>query len=761
VTRTSLPPAPPGRRAGGLRAGPGLALAALLALGAPSARGEEPAAPWTKDVEALSEGVKEIAAPGTPGTVVVWGREAFPVLLGKRGHLEHQPVVAAAGWGKGRVVAFGHTGFGSAESLAVGETRRCLENAIAWAGREPLEKVRLGVWGRSLEDATKVVRVVEGSLAGDLPKIDVLMAFGAELGPADAKRLGAWVRSGGGLLVAQTGWGWQQLAKEADLRKNAWNQLMGPAGLAFSEATVERTGARGFVVAGVPGPEFHAAEAVRLLQQAAGGKAGPATRQASANAMAAWPLLPREGKGLRAEILALVARHAGALLPAPTVPLRPDRPLERFLLAVEAHELEAGPSGVAQAHRAAVHFPGAVVQGVKDVARTVEIDLARPGWHSTGLYARPGVAVEASVELVPTTSNQATPPPPTPGPGIELQIGCHSDRLWHLDAWPRVPDIVRRAPFEAGLCTLASAFGGLVYVCVEQPRPGRARVALKRAIEAPHYVRGQGTPESWRAMLRSGAPWGELATDKVILTLPIWALRRVRDPEPLLAFWDQVLDGAADLAARPRTRERPERYVADVEISAGYMHSGYPIMTHLDAAERLVDLELLRTKGDWGLFHELGHNHQEPEWTFEGTVEVTCNLFSLYLQDRLTKTPGLEAHEALAEREKRTRAHLAKGAPFAAWQQDPFLALEMYVQLQEAFGWEPFTAVFAEYRQLDDLLRPKAEDKKRDQWMVRFGKRVGRDLGPFFQAWGVPVSESAREALKGLPAWMPAGFPPS
>lgn len=58
------------------------------------------------------------------------------------------------------------------------------------------------------------------------------------------------------------------------------------------------------------------------------------------------------------------------------------------------------------------------------------------------------------------------------------------------------------------------------------------------------------------------------------------------------------------------------------------MHSGYPIMTHLDAAPRMVNLAALRSVGEWGLFHELGHNHQADAWTFDGTVEVTCNLFS-------------------------------------------------------------------------------------------------------------------------------------
>ena len=77
----------------------------------------------------------------------------------------------------------------------------------------------------------------------------------------------------------------------------------------------------------------------------------------------------------------------------------------------------------------------------------------------------------------------------------------------------------------------------------------------------------------------------------------------------------------------------------------------------------------------------------------------------------------------------------------------------MYIQLQQAFGWEPFKKVFAEYRQLPQSERPKNDAEKRDQWMVRFSRAVGKDLGPFFVAWGVPVSAAARASLADLPAW--------
>ena len=39
------------------------------------------------------------------------------------------------------------------------------------------------------------------------------------------------------------------------------------------------------------------------------------------------------------------------------------------------------------------------------------------------------------------------------------------------------------------------------------------------------------------------------------------------------------------------------------------MHSGYPFMAHLASAADWVDTTYLLSEGDWGTFHELGHNH--------------------------------------------------------------------------------------------------------------------------------------------------------
>jgi len=349
------------------------------------------------------------------------------------------------------------------------------------------------------------------------------------------------------------------------------------------------------------------------------------------------------------------------------------------------------------------------------------------------------------------------------GQGLKVRIGSTTCRLWNLARWSRVPEVTREFSLEKPRTEAVNAFGGLVYIVVPGGcRLGSVPVRLSDAVEAPFFQLGRTSLADWRTggLRDRPAPWAEIASDKAILTVPSTVIRSLDDPESLCRFWDRILDTCAAFAARPADdRARPERYVVDVQLCAGYMHAGYPIMIPMDAAPRLVDHQLLSTKGDWGLFHETGHNHQSRDWTFSGTGEVTVNLFTLYILDRVCGiAPATGRMSEPGIRSKVTR-YFTSGPDFREWQGDPFLALAMYVQLQQGFGWEPFTRVFADYRALAAEERPKTDEQKRDQWLVRFSRAVGRDLGPFFQTWGVPISDAARSSIRELPEWLPPDFP--
>ena len=697
-------------------------------------------------IAALTAGVTEIGAPGLPGIVATISADAFPVVSGKVGKDARESVVAAAMKGKTRIVAFGHDGYLGSDNLKAGDSGKLLDNALMWTADDKKPQ-SIGVIGKPDIVTTLQARGYDAVAADKnaLANYSTLVINGHELKAGDLEPLRKYLQGGGGMLVATTGWGWSWNDDSKTLARDfVGNQLLAPYGLVWTMGTLSKTSENGFKVEPIT-PLANAQNALQMLQ--GGGDITPAqSEQISASIGNALTGLPPDDAQLLPALKAMAQGAAGEVVPFERAPVTLNQPKARLLLTLQTQLEKNLPVAEIKPNPAGAIFPGDVPPNARAVTKTVSVDTKIPQWHSTGLYAAPGM---------PITLNLPDGMAPQ---GLSVRIGAHTDTLYHLDNWKRAPDISRVAPLQAGATKFANPFGGLVYIVVpENMAVQNLNVSVAGAFEAPLYVKGKTSLDEWNRTIRwAPAPWAEIATDKIVLTVPSRAVRDVDDPQAVADYYDTGMDAAADLYGIPRHRQRPERIVADVQISAGYMHSGYPIMTWLDVEKTTVDVETLR-KFPWGHWHEMGHNHQKGDWTFAGTGEVTNNLLPLYVWMELQgQTPGT-GHPALkdADRAKRWAKYEADGKPFKSWQGDPWLALEMYLQMQKAFGWEPFKRVFAEYGALTEAQKPKGELQQHDQWMTRMSRATGHNLGPFFQKWNVPTSAQARAEIANLPAWMP------
>jgi hypothetical protein len=570
-----------------------------------------------------------------------------------------------------------------------------------------------------------------------------------------------WVRSGGGLITFGVGWGWQQLNPGASLANDSgFNRLLVPfSNIGVNGGTADPTGPNGGFLADGVGLDIPTADtAIRKLETLALGGETPTPeriRSLTRVLVQASDVLPDTDTRYLPRLKGLIAK-AGPVVPTRYSPVTLNQPLARIAAVFEARDRSKTANAQVKAHPSADAFPGSVpAEALRVASRTLNVDTAVPEWHSTGLYAAPGEAITVNF------------PPSAVGKGFGLRIGAHKDTLWNLDSWPRFPEITVEKKITAPRMTIANTFGGTVYVVVpSNSRLGAIPVTVSGAVAQPYFVKGKTTAAEWETLRSAPGPWAEIQGDRVILTVPSIVVRNLNDPASVAAYWDQVADAAADLYGIPRERRRQERFCTDIEISAGYMHSGYPIMTHDDVEKAFVSLSLLRGNDGnktWGFYHELGHNHQRPEWTWSGLGEVTNNLFSLYGGEQFNASDanysGSHGAVAPAIRKEQLTKYLAGGVSFEGMNSDPFLTLTFFIQLRQAFGWEPFKKVFAEYHALPDAERPKSEMEKHDQFLARFSRIVGRDLGPFFTAWGLPTSEAARRSVSGLPKWMPTDWP--
>lgn len=710
------------------------------------------------DLDLLLAKLPTVTAPGAwVGPVAALGSRSFVVMTGRSGQ-QRLPIIAATRFGAGRALIAGHEGLyhpGNAQ-LAV--------NTVTWLAGAKGRDARVllvdytNLAGLLAAAGFKVTTAGAAQLPGALTGADVLLCNGDNFtagGQAERLRaVTAWVSAGGGYFGATPGWGWQQLHPNLSLASDfGGNKLVQPMGLAWCDEGLDATTQGGWAPERDSLALSHAGAALEALGRHADGTAKLNKAQlgqvTAVLTNASGALAPSEREFLP-KLSALVAKQGAAAVPLPTRPLGLDNPLGRLACVLDNQRLRKTSVAGLSAHPAAAGFPGAVPADAPRVDLNVTIDPRVPEWHSTGLYAAPG---EALTVTLPAEAISA---------GLGLRIGCHTDGIWHHDKWARFPEISYARSLTARLTRFGNPFGGIVYITVPEHCKLTAplQVRLAGAVRMPLFVLGQTDPAQWRTTIRDyAAPWAELATDKIILSVPASVVRQLDDPTGVLKVWDSGLDAIADLYGISRKRPRPERMVSDQDISAGYMHSGYPIMTFLDVPPVMVDREKMQHGGAkycWGFWHELGHNHQDDAWTWEGCGEVTNNLYSLYCcetvcGEKVAQSSWLNP----AQRNAGVTKYFDGGARFSQWQSDPALALMMYAQLQQAFGWDAFKRTFATYHTTAAGPLPRNDGEKRDQFMVRFSRVVGRNLAPFFTAWGLPTSESARQSLNALPAWCP------
>ena len=334
-----------------------------------------------------------------------------------------------------------------------------------------------------------------------------------------------------------------------------------------------------------------------------------------------------------------------------------------------------------------------------------------------------------------------------------------------------------------------SAFGGLLFLHSPAGEGNSITVNVHHVVLTPTYdLTDPNRALVWKYKRTHAAGlWADLAGRYIVFNLPSKSVLHLDHAQldRALSFWDSIVLAHHELrGTKPTNRER---IVCDEQPSAGYMRtcvgqresrslstslsdSGYPIVTHMDVSDSdsngfLFNCEQLETIGNWGLFHELGHNMQQGWWSelcfvvsivlhlllcaaFDGTGEVTVNIFTLHAMDKVCHhQPWM--HSWLKDQVPSTKEYIENGSNFDDWKEKAGVALFIYAQLIREYGWESYKAVFREYEQKKPHLH--SDQEKMDHWIATFSRHVGHNLIPLFKFWGFPVSESTVNDLQALP----------
>eukprot|EP00035_Acanthoeca_spectabilis_P008599 m.156023 g.156023 ORF g.156023 m.156023 type:complete len:575 (-) comp14425_c0_seq3:32-1756(-) len=528
-------------------------------------------------------------------------------------------------------------------------------------------------------------------------------------------------RRGVGLIVGTCPWGFEQISG-ASIQETVQNQVLAEFGMVFTVRSVDC----GSNLAATP-CEMRPIDVV----------------------------LNRIAKARDDELFGLAEENAELLLDAfqslPSAPQLAEflRPLENLLrlripgLFKEAR-VTAGSIDALAVAWATSHDEMLCVPGAESVWKRLN-----PNEQSGGCFwpLDPGNSVDAQaqdVKLIGTMSESTEAEQCL----WSVRIGCHTDALWGAKTWSRWPMPMSKTwTMTSPTVKCTSPFGGPLYLerkSVSDPLPVQFRIV--GAIRAPFFEKGMDSAV-WKLRQLYPAPFAEIRGAYLVFSLPSGYVRKTPHGQLQAAveFWDEVALSHCNLAGiSPLCR--PERVVLDVQISAGYMHSGYPIMAHLDQAApkecvadspAILEVDALRSQGSWGIFHELGHNRQLSGYTFSGTIEVTVNLFTLFTMERVVRIPALK-HPWLENHKTRAIEFLRKGSSFTQWKDDPGVALVCYAQLVDYFGWDAIRSVLSSYNDST----PLEDERKIKEWCKRCMSETKCDLRDFFAQWGWPFARS-------------------
>ena len=695
---------------------------------------------------------------GWPSPVLPIGEWAFPIGFTQEGYGSTIPVISASHVGRGKMLGYGHESW--VDGAGPKETEFSLR-AVEWVCGENADVgLAYGAGYDDFEDElqgeghTVHLSVTPDNLSG----IDCLLdEFWNGHDDADNQNLIDFMLAGGGLIMGGHAWYWSY--SNSDVSHNyPGNKIAKTTGLFVSHAWGYNNIDFRVVPHELTRPQA-AIDAIRADRIDNQTLSSDDAAIADATLSICTGVVALDFHGFWSPLREVVNATGWTIIEYGTLwqnighNLGED-PVADTLLRVEAALTQGLPANELPAHPSHSEFPGDVPANATRIARTMSIDGNQSGLPgnfgyssarahvrmTTGLYAAPGEVVTVTLPSEIVNS------------GTYVLVGAHSDSLWGKSQLHRHPQIVRWWYVDEATMEVGNAFGGPIYIGIEAGSTlGEFGITVANAVKAPRYIHGETDIFQWQQQYRNDpAPWAEIGSDQFILTVPSHEIRDLDNPQDLMDWWDQALGMEHELYGYTPW-PRVERAVFDAQISAGWMHSGYPFMAHDLSVAGVVNVSYMSENGDWGMFHELGHNHQWMPSTLPGTTETGCNFASVYLMEDLV---GVEGHGAVdpEQRAARMEPYFEDGSNISNW--SVWIALDTYLIIKEEWGWGVITEALSVYYTLPAAEVPSGGTEEFNAWVLHLSNATGYNLAPYHAAWGFPLTQDTFDSLSHLPIWV-------
>ncbi|KKZ91612.1 hypothetical protein B4147_5424 [Bacillus wiedmannii] len=342
-----------------------------------------------------------------------------------------------------------------------------------------------------------------------------------------------------------------------------------------------------------------------------------------------------------------------------------------------------------------------------------------------------------------------------PGEEVVIQVEGTQQIKAYIGTYSYEKEEPKQFNLNPGENKISSLNGGLLYF-YNYHNIGEVVAKVKKGCTPnPLFILGKHTTKDWKRMLAENPdPYAiEMKGENSLLTMhPETVAEHLKqeDPAALLKKHDEIIniehkisglskDGAGVANQGKHSIHFVEDWYTDNYMYATYYRTAYS----KGNLESVLNLEELTNDG-WGPWHEVGHQHQQDTWLWDGLGEVTVNIYSLAVQTTF-------GHKTRLEQEGRYEAAFAYlGKPDAQEKMNVFEKLVMFWQLHLAYGDQFYPNSHQMYRLLHDTELPKSDEEKKQMFIYMTSKVAGQNLIPFFDKWGLFANDATREKIKKL-----------
>ncbi|MCW1970552.1 MAG: M60 family metallopeptidase, partial [Anaerolineae bacterium] len=438
----------------------------------------------------------------------------------------------------------------------------------------------------------------------------------------------------------------------------------------------------------------------------------------------------------------------------------------------------------ASAYRDPAVFPGTVPAMATVISKAFQFDLRFKdhsylrmsvpprNWKATGLYAPPNQIITVTVGNANASELK----------DVYLRIGSQTDQLSPTSSnvsggnFLRYPSVSMAVNLLPGENLIRSPYGGAIIFQSTVSVSKSIDITVANAVQAPYFSAGETSEADWLANRASPVPWAVFESELAVVHVPSSEVNTLSysDIYSTAMYYTQItrlhneLSGLSDGAALPHQSPQGKQWHSeDIQISAGWGHSGFPIM-YYNAWQIGVPSESVYRSTGWGIWHEVGHNYQMGAWSYVYGTETTVNLWSLHAQERLFGNSRLVDSDSYAT----VIALLNNNSQPQKWDNaGAFGQLAILDQLRLAFpnlNYGLWTEMMRRYRDMSssEINALNTDLKKRDKFMQVICDITQTDASPHFVTWTISVTQSAIDYCKTKPAmsvqsWLIDGAKPT